>query len=318
MTRIVVLLSALAMLAGGCTRPAVYRTATGAAWGTVYHITYKADRDLSDSIVAEMRLVEQSLSMFDPESLISRINRGLSDTLDCRLLDVMRISTEVNRASGGMFDPTVAPLTDLWGFGRSGRETLLPDSAAVDIALTRVGMGKCNINGNRLIKGHPDMEFDLSAVAKGYGVDCVAAMLSRNGVTDYMVEIGGEVAVSGRNFRGDEWRIQIDSPSSTPSAHDAFEILELSDCAIASSGNYRNFRDDDGVRTGHTIDPTTGYPAKTRSLATTVVAPSCGLADALATALMVCDPDSAAEILAFFPSTGAIIITRDSIYRINL
>ena len=318
MTRIAVLLSALALLAGGCTRKAVYHTATGAAWGTAYHITYKSDRDLSDSIVAEMRQVELSLSMFDPGSRISRINSGATDILDKRLIDVMRISIDVNKASDGMFDPTIAPLTDLWGFGRQGRETPMPCPAAIDSAMARVGMDKCHIAGNRIVKGHPDMEFDLSAVAKGYGVDCVANMLRRNGVSDYMVEIGGEVAVGGVNAKGCYWRIQVDSPSSAPDTHEAFEILELSDCAVASSGNYRSFRDDDGVRTGHTIDPSTGYPAVTRSLATTVVAPSCGLADALATALMICEPDSAASIINFFPSTAAIIITCDSIYRINM
>ena len=318
MLRITAILSAVALLAGACTRPVAYRSTTGAAWGTTYHITYKADRDLGDSIVAEMRLVELSLSMFEPESCVSRINSGATDSPDSRVMDVMEISVKVNKASKGMFDPTVAPLTDLWGFGRRGRETPLPDADAVDSVLARVGLDKCSIEGNRLIKGHQDMEFDFSAVAKGYGVDCVAAMLRRNGVHDYMVEIGGEVAVAGKNARGTGWRIQIDAPTSGADGHEAFTVLELSDRAIASSGNYRNFREGGDTRIGHTIDPKIGRPAETRSLATTVVAPNCGLADALATALMICDPDSASTLIAQFPSTGAIIMTADSIYRINM
>lgn len=319
MLRNIIYITALLMLTTGCTRPATYRSSTGAAWGTTYHITYKADRDLGDSIVAEMRLVEQSLSMFDKSSAVSRINRGECDSLDRMLADVLRLSLLVNKASGGMFDPTVAPLTDLWGFGRKGRTTDAPTAESIDSVLTRVGISKCMIKGNRLIKGHERMEFDFSAVAKGYGVDCVADMLRRNGVNDYMVEIGGEVSVSGKNRHGTDWRIQVDAPSDDATAHEALTVLELSDCAIASSGNYRNFIvNEDGTRTGHTINPLTGYPAVTRSLATTVIAPQCGLADALATALMACDPDSAAIIIGQFPSTSAIVMTNDSIYRINM
>lgn len=319
MLRNIIYIAALLMLATGCTRPAAYRSSTGAAWGTTYHITYKADRDLGDSIVAEMRLVEQSLSMFDKESLVSRINRGECDSLNRMLTDVLRLSLLVNKTSGGMFDPTVAPLTDLWGFGRKGQITNTPAAESIDSALIRVGISKCRLDGNRLIKGHERMEFDFSAVAKGYGVDCVADMLRRNGVNDYMVEIGGEVSLSGKSPRGTDWRIQVDAPSDDPAAHEAFTVLELSDCAIASSGNYRNFRvSEDGTRTGHTINPVTGHPAVTRSIATTVIAPQCGLADALATALMACDPDSAAMIIGQFPSTSAIVMTNDSIYRINM
>lgn len=269
--------------------------------------------------MAEMRNVEKSLSMFDPTSRISRINKGLTDTLDAKLADVFEISMAVNKASGGMFDPTVAPLTDLWGFGRDGRDTPLPDSTAVLEALARTGLAKCRIDGIRIVKGHQDMEFDLSAVAKGYGVDCVAAMLRRNGVENFMVEIGGEVSLGGTNAKGQPWHIQVDAPWSGASSHDALGVLELTDCAIASSGNYRNYREgaDSTSRLGHTINPATGYPATTRSLATTVVAPTCGLADALATALMACDPDSAEDIISHFAHTSAIIVTSDSIFRIK-
>jgi len=319
MLRILTTISAIALILSGCTKPATFRQATGAAWGTIYHITYKAGRELGDSIVAEMRQVEMSLSMFDPTSRISQINSGITDSLDTKLRDVLDISFAVNRASHGLFDPTVAPLTDLWGFGRKGRTTPLPDSAAVARTLTRIGLAKCRIDSSRLIKGHPGMEFDFSAVAKGYGVDCVAAMLRRNGVTDYMVEIGGEVAVAGKNAKGRPWRIQVDAPVSGESDHDPFTVLELTDCAIASSGNYRNYRQSDsGQRLGHTINPVTGYPAVTRSIATTVVAPTCGLADALATALMITDPDSATAIINRFPSSSAIIMTSDSIYKIKM
>ena len=291
-----------------------YRTASGAAWGTAYHITYKSNSDLSDSVVAEMRRVELSLSMFDGESGVSRLNRGDTDSLDSRLLAVFGLSMRVNRASGGAFDPTVAPLVDLWGFGRKGRETSVPDSAAVAAALADVGLSRCRIEGRRLVRGSDAMQFDFSAIAKGYGTDCVAAMLRRNGCTDYMVEIGGEVSLSGANPSGKDWRISIDAPVEQPGGQ-ALDVLELTDCAISTSGNYRNNRNiaPDSV-VGHTIDPLTGYPVARRVLSATVVAPSCALADALATAVMAM-PDTAAShrMVLSFPSTHAIVALPDTV-----
>lgn len=305
----------ICLLACGCAHDD-YRRSEGAVWGTTFHIIYKSPANLADSILAEMSRVERSLSMFDPASTVSRINSGATDSIDSYFAAVMAVSQRVWRASGGAFDPTVAPLTDLWGFGRKGSDTPAPDSASVASALARVGLGKASVKEMKMVK--PDgMEFDFSAVAKGFGVDCVAAVLRRNGCRDYMVEIGGEVSVSGVNPSGEPWHIMIERPEMTHGAvTQGVATLEITDCAIATSGNYRNYRAvGDSVTVGHTIDPRTGYPRQREVLSVSVVAPSCALADALATALMASPRADAAGIISRFPATRALlcIASTDSI-----
>lgn len=301
----------------GCSPREQYRRAEGATWGTVYHIIYQSPRDLSDSIVAVMAKVEKSLSMFDSASTVSRINAGKTDSVDSFIEAVWKVCTLVNKSSGGMFDPTVAPLTDLWGFGRGGRDVEVPDSAAVAFALEKVGFGRCSISSGTISRPE-GVEFDFSAVAKGFGVDCVASMLRRNGCSDYMVEIGGEVSVAGVNPSGKPWHIQIDSPAAQDVGGESIALLELTDCAIATSGNYRNNRrvGPDSV-VGHTIDPTTGYPRRISVISATVVAPSCAVADAMATACMLLDSASVAGMVGSFPSTSALLYMADgSIVRV--
>ena len=210
-------------------------------------------------------------------------------------------------------------MVDLWGFGRNGREGELPDSSAVEATLAKVGLTKLKISGES-IEMPEGMELDFSSIAKGFGVDCVAAMLTRNGCTDFMVEIGGEVSVSGVNTYGEKWRIMIEAPTEAIQRTAEPYVLEISDCAVATSGNYRNNRPvspDSAI--GHTIDPLTGYPKISSVLSATVVAPSCVLADALATAVMASEPEMAENIIVQFPSTRAIIyIKNDSTYRVDI
>lgn len=287
-----------------------YRKAEGAAWGTTYRIVYKSDKDLADSVVAEMRKVELSLSMFDKASVVSRINAGETSLLDPYLKSVLNVSFRVNKASKGAFDPTVAPLVDLWGFGRKGRDGELPDSAIVSATLEKVGLSKVKIKGDS-ISMPEGMELDFSSIAKGFGVDCVAAMLQRNGCHDFMVEIGGEVSVSGLNTYGERWRIMVEAPTEEVLKDDEPYILEISDCAVATSGNYHNNRQisSDSV-IGHTIDPLTGYPKQSSVLSATVIAPACVLADALATAIMATEPDKAENIIAQFPAAKAVLYVK--------
>lgn len=269
-----------------------YRRAEGAVWGTVYHITYRSDVSLDDSIVAEMQRVNMSLSLFEKQSLLSRLNSGATDSVDGYFERVYGEARRVWEASGCRFDPTVGPLVELWGFGSAG-ETPEPDSAAVARALGSVGMGRTAIVDGRLVRDE-GVIFDFGAIAKGFGVDCVAAVLARNGCRDYMVEIGGEVAASGVNPHGKPWRIRIDSPADDGSG---VEVLELADRCVATSGNYRNYRTrGDGSRLGHTIDPTTGYPRQGELASVTVVADRCVEADALATACMAMSADEISEM----------------------
>lgn len=308
MRKLLTLLAA-AILTASCSRTPQWHADEGTAWGTVYHIAYRAPSPLHDSIRAAMRAVELSVSPFDSASRISAINAGRTDTLDAMLQSLVAESQRVCRLSGGMFDPTVMPVVDLWGFGPSGA-TSEPSQEQLDSALATVGILACYVTpSGRFLRKHPATQLDFSAIAKGMGVDAVAAMLRRNGATDYMVEIGGEVATAGTNTRGARWRIQIDAPVDDPSGthHERLRVVRLdSGMCVATSGNYRNYRLlADGSRAGHIISPVTGRPVATTVLSATVIAPSCMTADALATAAMAMQPDSA---LAMARSAGVDMI----------
>lgn len=287
-----------------------WRSAEGATWGTAYHITYLADRDLHDSIVAVMRGVELSLSPFNDSSTVSRINRGESDMTDPLFDFVFGEAMNVWKLSGGAFDPTVAPAVNLWGFGyREGGEC---SEEEVDSVRSLVGMSRSTLSGGRLSRPQ-GMEFDFSAITKGYGCDAVGEMLRRNGCEDYMVEIGGEIALSGRNSRGGEWRIMVDKPveNDTAVVHERLTVIEVTDCGIATSGNYRNYKRQGVRKVWHTIDPRTCRPAEQRLLSATVIAPQTITADALATACMVMAPDSAIEMIMGLEGVEAILVLPD-------
>lgn len=284
----------------------------GAVWGTSYRICYSSPAgDLSDSVISVMRSVESELSMFDSLSTVSRFNRGESVEVSSMLATVLAVSRDVWRRSGGAFDPTVAPAVELWGFGRNRRsDGFVPDSSAVDSVRPLVGLDAISVTADRrLCSATAGAGLDFSAIAKGFGVDCVAEMLRRNGCSDYIVEIGGEMAVSGQSPRRRPWRVQIDSPESGIDGHEALEVIEPGDCAIATSGNYRNYRQAGQRRVGHTIDPRTCYPSGSQTLSATVVAPTCIAADALATACMVLAKEDAFDMIAAYPGAEALIVT---------
>lgn len=273
-----------------------YIEAEGAAWNTTYRVVYRSDKDLSDSIISVMREVEMSLSPFCDSSTISKINRNEPALTGPIIKTVFKASQEINRLSGGAFDPTVGPLVNLWGFGENGQIDTAPTQEMIDSALASVGIGRCAIIGDSLIKPTPDTRFNFSAITKGLGCDMVGKMLRRNGCNDYMVEIGGEIALAGQNRYGKPWRIMIDAPIDNDSTltHRRMATIELTDKGIATSGNYRNFkRLDDGKHVAHTISPISGTPVKTSTLSVTAIAPDAMTADAIATACMVMNPDSA-------------------------
>lgn len=303
-------------VAAACKGPAIYRSADGAVWNTTYHIVYQSDRDLRDSIVAAMKQVEASLSPFAGQSRVSRINRCETDTADAMLALIFRTSLRVNALSHGAFDPTVAPLVNLWGFGyEPGMPE--PSQQAVDSLLLTVGLTECSLDTATMIlrKKSPATQFNFSAITKGFGCDMVGAMLARNGCENYMVEIGGEIALRGVNPRGEMWRVMVDAPVESDEApvHEELTTVSLSDCGMATSGNYRNFRETGQGRAWHTISPSTGRPAPTDLLSATVIAPTCMLADALATACMAMDSRSALEMIEATPEAEAILVTADTV-----
>lgn len=305
----------LSLMASSCSGPKTYRSAEGAVWNTTFHITYRADRDLRDSVLAVMKEVEMSLSPFADASLISQINRGEDAVADSLLRRIFTASQSVNRVSRGAFDPTVAPLVNLWGFGyRPGDPE--PTQAEIDSLLMSVGIAGCVLGDDgRITRKHPSTEFNFSAITKGYGCDLVGEMLRRNGCTDYMVEIGGEIALSGMNPRGEEWRIMVDAPVDGDSAvvHEKLAIVSLTGCGVATSGNYRNYRETGQGRAWHTISPVSGRPALTDLLSATVIAPDCMMADALATSCMAMPSDSAMAMIEGLPGTEALLVTADTV-----
>lgn len=290
--------------------PAPYQKDEGAVFGTFYHITYQSRQQLKDSIEAQLKAVDQSLSMFNPTSTISRINSGESTQTDSLFRTVFRLAQQVSADTRGAFDITVAPLVNAWGFGF--KNGTLPDSAAVDSLRTLIGWQRVSLSTDgSLRRDDPRIILDCSAIAKGFGVDVVANYLRAQGIVNYMVEIGGEVVVSGVNPKGEPWHVginrPIDDPESTASELDT--ILAITDCAMATSGNYRNFYTTaDGRRVAHTIDPATGYPVQHSILSATVLAPTCAQADAFATSFMVMGLDSARAILARHPELSAYLI----------
>ncbi len=285
----------------------------GEIWGTFYHIVYRADRPLDDSIAAQMIFVDNEFSLFNPSSTLSRVNRGEIDSVGPHFRRAFDMARQVWQASGARYDVSVGPLSELWGFGSSGVEVDTPTDSMVAEVLRAVGMGECSVDSTgRLHKKSEATIFDFSSIAKGYGIDLVGLMFERNGVDDYMIEIGGEVLARGNSPRGQKWRIQIDAPVDGP-VHEQLRVVELGPerQALASSGNYRNFRTDSiRGRYGHTLSPLTGYPFEGEVIAATVSAPWCALADAYATACMAVGVADSAAAMCSRQGLGWLIVSK--------
>lgn len=287
-------------------------TASGVVWTTEYHITYEAARSLDDSIQAVFRMVDGSASAFNRQSLVSRINRGETDVPDSCFKALYVTARKVYDASGHLYDPTVMPLVNAWGFGyKSGS---LPTQRQVDSLLAFVGMDKTSIVGGRVRKADPRVQFDFSSIAKGYACDEVGRMLERNGVTNYMVEIGGEIAAKGVNSRGQQWRVSVDMPidDDTTVNHQSALVLSIDRGGVATSGNYRKFKEVDGKKVTHILNPLTGHGEQSSLLSATVVAADCATADAWATACMAMGVDKAKALMQRSGSLGVMLISADS------
>ncbi len=290
-----------------------YQQSEGHIFGTIWHATYQSDSALDAAIMDELCRVDNSLSMFNPHSTLSQINQGRSTQTDDLLRQVLTQAMEVSRATDGSFDVTVAPLVNAWGFGF--KDGALPDSAQVDSLLDIVGWQKVSLAGDSILKSDSRMVLDLSAIAKGFGVDQVASLFRRKGIQNFMIEIGGEIVVQGHNAKGKNWNIGVNKPveDSTSMNQEIQTILSLTDCAMATSGNYRNYYiSSDGRKLAHTIDPHTGYPVQHSILSSTVLAPSCAMADAFATAFMVMGLERAQKLLNEQSQLQAYFIYADS------
>ena len=291
----------------------IYRTQQGKIFGTLYTVTYEHNADLQPQIVSAMQAVDNSLSPFNRGSIITHVNNNDSVCLDELFTEVFLTAKQIYDESHGAFDPTVAPLVNAWGFGFKKGIEISP--ATIDSLRILVGFDRINLNGEHIEKDDSLIMLDFSAIAKGYGSDRVARVLDSCGVKNYMVEIGGEVVVKGVNKNGNPWGIGITKPTddSLSVNQELQTVLRLTDCAIATSGNYRNFYYKDGVKYAHTIDPRTGYPVQHSLLSATVIADNCMRADALATAFMVWGADSAMAYCERHPEIeGYFIVASDS------
>lgn len=273
-----------------------YLNNRGEVFGTYYSITYQSDVELHKEIKDVLAKVNASLSPFNRNSIITAVNNNEDAVPDSMFVTVFSLAQEISEKTGGAFDITVAPLVNAWGFGF--KKGVPVDSTAIDSLRNLVGYKKVSLVDGKVIKQNPGTMLDCSAIAKGYGCDMVARMLESKGVDNFMVEIGGEVVTKGHNDKGSRWNIGISKPidDRTVSNNGLQEIVQLSGKAMATSGNYRNYRIENGRKVAHTIDPRTGYPVLHSLLSATVIADDCATADAYATSFMVMGLENAMEI----------------------
>ena len=303
------------ILLSACNLPheLLYNRVSGFALGTSYHITYGAldSVDFSNDIDSILKDFELSLSTYQPASLISMINRNETDSVDMKFKKNFEIAKEVYEASDGAFDITVLPLVNAWGFGPGTKQDI--DSMLIDSLLQFVGMDKIRIEDNRVIKDNPGVTLDLNAIAKGYSVDVVADFLEKRKVNNYMIEIGGELRTKGLNPNHEVWKIGLDKPffGNMMPGQNLQAVILLDEKSLATSGNYRRFYEEDGVKYTHSIDPKTGYPARSSLLSATIISDECIVADAYATACMVMGLEKAKALLANHPELEAYLIFGD-------
>ena len=295
-----------------------YQHDEGMVFGTVYNITYQYDSDIKQDIEAELQKVDNSLSPFNKTSIISKVNRNGNPKVDAMFAEVFNLAAKVSSETGGAFDITVAPLVNMWGFGT--KQFHRPDKESVDSLMQFVGFHKVSLRDGHVVKSDPRIQLDCSAIAKGYGCDVVARYLRSKGIKNFMIEIGGEVVTSGQNDKQLPWKIGVTKPTddSLQDNQELQTILNVTDKAMATSGNYRNFYIDGGRKLAHTIDPHTGYPVQHSLLSSTVIASDCATTDAYATSFMVLGVEKAKEVLNRHPELMAYFIYSDNNGKMNV
>lgn len=305
------------------TEEAPYQKLEGMVFHTIYHITYQGNEDYRADIDRLFKEFDGSLSMFNDTSIITRMNNNDPDVRANKYFKkVFDKAIKVSEATEGAFDITVAPLVNLWGFGFKNSDNV--SKQTVDSILTFVGYNTVSLDEDGVLhKQDPRTILDASSIAKGYMSDVVADFLADQGVENYMVEIGGEIALNGVNPRGKAWSVGINKPEddATSTNNELQEVLYMTSGGMATSGNYRNFYVKDGKKFAHTIDPHTGYPIQQDILSSTVIAEDCMTADAYATAFMVLGKEKALKVLekdttlmAYFIVEGKDSIDYDVVY----
>ena len=285
----------------------------GVGIGTTYNIIVNANKarlqEIRDAV--ELRFEEATLSMsiFDTTSRLSQLNGNKTNSVDNHIEKMIRLSTQISQLRGGYYDCTVKPLVEAWGFVRKEQQVKEPN---VDSLLQFVGYTKIAIENGRLIKSDPRVQLDFNSIAKGYTVDLIAQTIETFGITDYMVEVGGEVRCQGKNSRGTDWRVGIDSPfdSNNDPGESMQVVLQISGVGLATSGNYRRYYiDEQGRKIAHTINPKTGESAISNLLSATIIAPTSAEADALGTMCMSLGVEESKRIIGTLaPEVQAYLI----------
>lgn len=316
------LLVGLLLLAGCEARPEVQRF-QGPIFGSGYHVTVYAELDdeeyeaLDAGILAELEYIDSLMSTYRDDSELSRFNRtpvGVPFFVSPATAEVVRESLRIARLSDGAFDVTVGPAVNLWGFGPEGRTERVPDPETLAAALARVDVHALKLDAGQLTRTKP-VYVDLSGIAKGYATDRVADYLQAQGIESYLVEIGGEIRTHGEKPDGSAWRIAVEKPVSTERS--VQRIVELGDAAVATSGDYRNYFEADGVRYSHTLDPRTGKPIGNRVASVTVISERCATADALATAFSVMGAEAGIDLAERENIAAYFIVRSDAGFEIR-
>lgn len=286
---------------------------SGEAQGTYYAITYFA----SDTIISQVQIdsllqdFDMIASIWQPNSLISRINRNETDEVNNRYFEeIFNISQEISAETDGAFDITVGPLVNAWGFGFKNKLDM--NREIVDSILQFVGFQMVNLKDGKIIKEHPNIQIDFNAIAAGYSVDLLGKFFESKGIENFLVDIGGEIIARGSKPNGEKWVIGIEKPSEEATSERTLKAtVKVGNIGVATSGNYRKFYERDGVKYAHTIDPSTGYPVTHTLLSTSVFAQNATLADAYATAFMVIGLEKSKVFLQGHPNIGAYLIYSD-------
>ena len=290
----------------------------GRTMGTTYQVqvvtgNFQGISGLKEKIDARLEQINHSMSTYQEDSEISRFNRfaqiGVKFKISDDFLRVMTAGQTIYRLSEGAWDATVNPLVELWGFGRGNRRRQAPHADEIAAHLADIGFSNIEVLvPGFLLKKRAGVTIDLSSIAKGYGVDQVADLLRQNGIANYLVEIGGEVFAAGHRPDGRLWRVGINRPRAESAADEVYKVVQLSNQALATSGDYRNFFEVDGVRYSHVIDPRTGYPVTNGVVSVSIVAANCALADGLATAVMVMGAEKGLELIDRLAGVEGLIV----------
>ncbi len=311
------------LLLFGCSRPDEQLSITGHTMGTTYSVkivlrnsTVPDQEELHSGIDSILIEINRQMSTWDPNSEISEFNnlaQARELAVSPEFQSVVRRALEFSEMTAGAFDITLSPLVDIWGFGPGSQYglNLPPDRNTIVKTRRKVGYRKISVHPDKLAKLDPAVSIDLSAIAKGYGVDAVSGYILGNGFDNFLVEIGGEVYCRGTNAHDDPWSIGIDTPhfNALPGA-ELQAVASLSNQAMATSGDYRRFFEYEGRIYSHEIDPRTGYPVETTVASVTVIAPNCMDADAYATSLMIMTIDDGWRFVESLPAVEALWILR--------